>query len=70
MALHTGKPLHQYIIDYRLTRAAGMMRTSGKTITEIAASVGYRDVSYFSRAFKSRFGKSPIRYQSQFLGFK
>lgn len=68
MVLHTGTSLHQYLINYRISVAVNLMRTTGRNISEIAYSVGYKDVSYFSRAFKSKMGVSPSSYKTYAMG--
>lgn len=61
---HTGTSLHQYLINYRISKAIYMMQTTDMTISDIALAVGYKDVNYFSKAFKVRVGKSPRDYKS------
>ena len=42
------------------------MRDTGagtRSITDIAFSVGFNDLSYFSRAFAERFGMSPRSFR-------
>lgn len=68
MVLHTGTSLHQYLINYRITKAANLMRISGKSITEIASNVGYEDISHFSKAFKMKMGESPKSFRAHSLG--
>lgn len=55
-----GKWLHQK----RLQRARRYLETSQNRISEIAFDSGFRNVSHFSRAFKARFGKSPVDYRN------
>lgn len=68
MVLHTGTSLHQYLINYRISKALNLMQTSGKSISEIAYCVGYKDINYFSKAFKNKTGKSPRNFKSHNLG--
>jgi AraC-like DNA-binding protein len=35
------------------------------TIGSIALSVGFKDQSHFSRAFKARYGTSPVDYRKR-----
>ncbi|MDD5603543.1 MAG: AraC family transcriptional regulator [Eubacteriales bacterium] len=62
MAKHTGKPLHSYITEYRITKALGLLQSSGKSIKEIAADVGFDNSNYFSKCFKRITGISPSQY--------
>jgi AraC family transcriptional activator of tynA and feaB len=55
----------RYILDRRLNRAATILRGAGRhSVTEIAYSLGFNELSYFSRAFATRFGVSPRRYRT------
>lgn len=55
-------PLH-YLTTWRLDRAAELLRHGRAPISEISLRVGYRSESAFSRAFKSRFGVSPLHWR-------
>ncbi|WOO39704.1 AraC family transcriptional regulator [Rubellicoccus peritrichatus] len=50
-------------IQQRLRQAAGLLRDSSMTVTEIAEALGYRDVYFFSRQFKKHEGMSPLDYR-------
>ena len=66
-----GRPVTAYIWERRLERAKDMLHDgcyTGKTITEIAFSVGFENTSHFSRAFKNRFGTAPSTWRSQITG--
>ena len=54
---------HQYQIHMRMELAKAMLDSGSQSITEVAKSVGYGDVSYFSRIFNQRFGISPKYYR-------
>jgi len=54
----------QFIISVRLQRASSLLKTSDKTISEIAYEVGYSDQAYFSRVFKKEFGISPSEFKN------
>ncbi len=49
--------------DVRLEKAALLLRTENRPVKELAARVGYDSRSYFSRAFRQRFGLSPAAYR-------
>ena len=53
----------QYLIRYRMTKAASMLQTSRISIAEIGIAVGYENQLHFSRAFKSVFDVSPSEYR-------
>ena len=53
----------KYILSKRLAHAKNIIDNGDyDTISEIAASVGYSDPLYFSRAFKKKYGISPSQY--------
>lgn len=52
-----------YLAEWRLQRAVVALRTSHRSIAEIAFSVGYSNQGAFTRAFKERIGLSPKAYR-------
>ena len=61
----TGKTVKQYIMSLRCERASELLENSSLPIQEISRYVGYEDLSYFGRVFKSLTGSSPKEYRSQ-----
>ena len=59
----TGQSPQQYLTEFRLRKAAQLLREHGKTPGEAAVSTGYPDVFSFSRMFKRHFGMSPTAYR-------
>lgn len=55
----TGSNLTDYVIGLRMEKARGLVCASELKIKSIAQSVGYEDVTYFNRLFKSHFGETP-----------
>ncbi len=55
----TGKSTAVFIRTIRLEAAKEQLEDTDKTISEIAYAVGFKDPSWFSRAFKDEFGCSP-----------
>ncbi|MCB0665936.1 MAG: helix-turn-helix domain-containing protein [Saprospiraceae bacterium] len=53
----------QFIRNYRLQKAQELLKTSDKTIAEIAYEVGFTDPNYFSRAFTKLFSQTPTDYR-------
>ncbi len=51
----------------RLNQSVIMLKESELTISEISYKVGFDDPYYFSKCFKSQFGKSPSQYQKESL---
>lgn len=59
----TGKSLHAYIIDQRLTCAAVMLESGKYNVSQAAISCGYTNMSHFSAAFKKKYGILPKHYK-------
>jgi AraC family L-rhamnose operon transcriptional activator RhaR/AraC family L-rhamnose operon regulatory protein RhaS len=55
----TGQTPSSYLQQLRITKAAQILRTTDKTVTEVAFQCGFEDSSYFARCFRQRFGVSP-----------
>jgi len=55
----TGETPSGYIIRRRIGRAKELMQHSPMSLKEIAATLGYDDVFFFSRQFKQETGHSP-----------
>lgn len=58
----TGTTVNEFIISQRIEAAYAMLSTSGSrqmTVSEIAYSVGFRNLSHFSRVFRGKYGVSP-----------
>lgn len=61
----TGLNTTHFIRAERLKKAAKLLRQSTDNITEIAYKVGFEDLNYFSRCFKSHFNLSPRAYRER-----
>lgn len=59
----TGTSFAQYLIHFRLEKAAALLRGSRYTVLEIAARCGFSNASYFTRAFTRQYGVSPTAYR-------
>jgi len=59
----TGQFINDFIRTIRLKKALEIMTNEDVSITEVMYSVGIQTQSYFTKAFKNEFGKTP----SQFL---
>ncbi|MCR1841504.1 helix-turn-helix domain-containing protein [Murimonas intestini] len=53
-----------YIEDLRLEKGIEYLRTTGKTINEIAELIGYNSSSVFRNALKRRYGASPNQFRN------
>jgi AraC-like DNA-binding protein len=54
-----GQPPMQYLAQWRMQLAAGLLRDTKAKLLEVAAGVGYESEAAFSRAFKRAVGVSP-----------
>ncbi len=52
----------QYLINLRLNEAAKLLSQGILSVTEVAETVGFTDVYYFSRLFKKKFSVSPSKF--------
>ena len=55
----------EYLIRWRLRKAATMLRASTAGIAEIAANVGYDSEAAFSKAFKRSIGVTPGAFRTR-----
>ncbi|XID94695.1 helix-turn-helix domain-containing protein [Paenibacillaceae bacterium WGS1546] len=53
----------EYVIKVRMSHAAHLLQHTAATIQEIAQSIGYRDMYYFSNAFKKYYGNAPLDFR-------
>ena len=58
----TGMSTVEYIRSIRLKKAALMLQNGGFTVSEVMYSVGFSNMSYFSRAFFAQFHQTPSEY--------
>ena len=63
-----GKSPIDYLNYYRVECACELLCTSSDSITEIAYSCGFHDLSYFNRIFRRYKSISPGRYRRQYIG--
>lgn len=58
-----GKSPQQFLLDYRMIKAAELLKLSQLSIGEISGAVGYTNQLHFSRAFKNVYGVSPREWR-------
>ena len=58
-----GMPIASYMKEYRMKSASNMLLHEDKSISEIAAAVGYKSQSKFTSAFRDIFQILPTAYQ-------
>jgi transcriptional regulator GlxA family with amidase domain len=54
-----------YLAQWRLQLGAQLLKSTSRSVAEIAAEVGYESEPSFNRAFKRQFGLPPARFRSQ-----
>lgn len=55
----------RYVNHLRIERAKTLLATTDDSITQIARTVGFSSIHYFSRYFKEKEGVTPIEYREQ-----
>ncbi len=55
----TGATIHEYVASRRIASARQMLQAEGRSVTEVAAKLGYSSISHFSTAFKKATGLKP-----------
>lgn len=55
-----------YLIDFRLQKAADILKNQSISVKELSRKVGFSDELYFMRRFKVKFGMTVKEYRKQF----
>lgn len=55
----------QYLVNWRMQVAAGLLRNTNATIAAVAQDVGYASEAAFIRAFKRLVGKPPATWRRE-----
>jgi len=66
----TGRTFSEHVLDCRLARAVALLRDprqATRKIADIAFEIGFRDLSYFNRVFRRKYGITPtdMRHTAQ-----
>jgi AraC-like DNA-binding protein len=61
-----GETPHAYLMTRRLERAAALLRTTDRSISDICFSVGLQSLGSFTTSFKRTYGASPAAYRASF----
>ncbi len=59
----TGLPPMKYLLETRLIQSRPDLLFTKLPVNEISEKYGFSDVNYYIRAFKKRFGKSPLQFR-------
>ena len=62
----TGKTLHGYLCEYRISVAKNYLVTTDLDIGTVAWRVGFNSVSNFIDTFKTQVGTTPLRYRRMY----
>ena len=58
-----GLPVHAWLRQRRMERAAELLRDSSLSVLGVAQSVGYGSASQFTAAFRRQYGMTPAKYR-------
>ena len=61
----TGHRMGEWLVTFRMQKAAYLLANSYLTVKEIARLVGYEHVSSFIRAFESKYVLTPTRFRER-----
>lgn len=64
-AEHTGMTVMEYVRIYKLIRSAVLLRSTDKSIIDIALDLGYSNQENYTKAFKTVFDMSPGEYRKK-----
>lgn len=62
-SLQVGQAPKQFLLNCKMIHARRLLESSHLQIGEIANTLGYRDIYFFSRQFKQFFGTAPTAYR-------
>lgn len=60
-----GKSPQQFLLSYRMAKAAELLKLTELSISDIGNAVGYPNQFHFSRAFKNVYGVSPREWRNK-----
>ncbi len=58
-----GESPHAYLLTRRLERAAALLRTTDRSVSDVCFSVGLRSLGSFTTSFARTYGLSPAAYR-------
>ncbi len=58
-----GLPVHAWLRQQRMERAAELLRSSSLSVLGVAQSVGFSSASQFTAAFRRQYGVTPAQYR-------
>lgn len=60
---YTGLTLHQYVLNYRMQTAVGLLQSTALSVSQVAEKVGMPDIKHFSKCFKKLLGHPPSSFK-------
>ena len=60
-----GKSPQEFLISYRMSKAAELLKLTELSVGDISSAVGYLNQLHFSRAFKKIYGTSPRQWRNE-----
>lgn len=63
----TGMSFNAYLVDYRLEMAAKQLTETDSKVIDIMGSCGFHNQSYFTRAFRKKYHKTPLLYRKEYI---
>ena len=61
----TGKTFTEFVNEIRVVHATKLLSESTSSITDICFESGFNNFSHFSKLFKNKTGKSPLKYRNE-----
>lgn len=61
----TGMSFNAYLVNYRLELAARQLSATELKVIDVATNCGFHNQSYFSRAFRKKYQKTPLAYRRE-----
>ncbi|HIX58563.1 MAG TPA: AraC family transcriptional regulator [Candidatus Blautia gallistercoris] len=55
----------EFLLNHRIRTAAGLLRDTGKSVTEISYGVGFNNPSYFTKCFREILNCTPREYRKR-----
>ncbi|MBS6196339.1 MAG: helix-turn-helix domain-containing protein [Clostridiales bacterium] len=63
---YMGVNFSEYLNTIRLEKAKDLLKTTERTVSDVAQEVGFESLSYFSKQFKRKYGMNPQEYKKDF----
>ena len=64
-AKYTGQSPIQYLNQRRMEAACTLLKDTDHSISSISSAVGFSSQSYFTQAFRKKYGMTPIKYRQE-----